>query len=236
MTSPRMAGAGRGAVTLIEMMFFGAIAAIVLVGAIGILSKGSHILEVGRRTSGSQVDLRLLLETLSDDANELVYLEDGAAMDSGGSGGDSLKLVVKSTRNEVGLTVPPAPSLRKIEYKLGAVEPRTKLRECTRTVSVVDPGTAGGGTPVTRTVARSIAKMRVWPVAAIPLPDKRYQLVAASDNRAKQPGATVACLVVDVTVGLPSGTASSDSSSVTSVVTKIWSRNRVLEIARGGLQ
>ena len=73
-------------------------------------------------------------------------------------------------------------------------------------------------------------------MAAIPLPDKRYHLVAASDDRAKQPGGTVACLVVDVTVGMPSGTSSADSSSVTTVVTKVWCRNRVLEIARGGLQ
>ena len=221
--------------TLIEMMFFGAIGAIVLVGVIGLLSRGGRILEVSRRTSGAQVDLRVLLETLTEDANELVYLEDAAPLDTGGSGEPSLKFVVKSTRNETGLNTPPAASLRKIEYKLGAPDATTKLRDCTRTVALLNAGPAGGG-QASRILARTIARMRIFPVAAIPLPDKRYHLVAASDDRAKQPGGTVACLVVDVTVGMPSGTTSADASSATTVATKVWCRNRVLEIARGGLQ
>ncbi|MBI4868901.1 MAG: hypothetical protein HY816_18330 [Candidatus Wallbacteria bacterium] len=223
------------AATLIEMIFFGAIASIVLVGVVGLLSRGGRLLEVSRRTSGAQVDLRVLLETLTEDANELVYLEDPAPLDSSGTGEPTLKFVVKSTRNESGLSVPPAPSLRRVEYKLGAPDGATKLRDCTRTVTLVG-GSGGGGGGAPRTMARSIARMRVWPVAAIPLPDKRYNLVAAADDRAKLPGATVACLVVDVTVGMPSGETSADASSVTSVVTKLWCRNRVLEIARGGLQ
>lgn len=229
------AAGSRRATTLIEMIFFGALGVVVLIGIVGLLTRGSRMLEVSRRASGSQTDLRVFLETLTEDVNELVYLEDGAPFDSTSGAADrAVGFVVRSTRNESGLSASTTPTLRRIEYKLGAPPTGSNLRPCSRSVTVLTSGSAAGEQS-SRVLVKGLARLRAWPVAAVPQPDRTYRLAAAADPKARLPGATVACLIVDVTMGEPATAASVDQTSVTSVVTKLWCRNRILELGRGGL-
>jgi hypothetical protein len=230
------AGGSRRATTLVEMVFFGALGVVVLVGIIGLLSRGSRMLEVSRRASGAQTDLRVFLESLGEDVNELVYLEDGAPFDSATSAADkAIGFVVRSTRYEAGISASTEPTLRRIEYKVGSAPAGSNLRTCSRSVTVLTSG-SGAGEQSSRVLVKGLARLRAWPVAAAPQPDRTYRLVSATDPKAREPGATVACLIVDVTMGEPATQASVDQTSVTTVVTKLWCRNRILELGRGGLR
>lgn len=222
----------RRAVTLVEAMIFGAIASILLVGIIGMLTKGSTILELGRRTSGSATDFRSVLETMSEDVAELVYLEGpGAAADAAGGG---ISFVIRSSRAERGIGGSAA-SLRRVEYKL--VKSGDEPGQVTRTVTVLGGGPAGGGSTGALKITRSgIATLKAWPVAIVPKPPGSYALALASDGRARQPGASVACLVVHIADALPPRDLAIEDKARMALVTKLWCRNRVLELARGVLQ
>jgi hypothetical protein len=216
----------RRGVTLVEAMIFGAIASVMLVGIIGLLTKGTTILELGRRTSGSATDFRSVLELLSEDVAELVYLEGGgAAKDAAGAG---ISFVIRSTRAERG--VAPASSLRRVEYKL--VGSGDDPKQVVRTVTAVGGGSGTGSAQITRS---GIATLKAWPVAFVPQ-GSGYKLALASDGRAGQPGASVACLVVQIADALPPRDKAMENKARMSLVTKLWCRNRVLELARGVLQ
>lgn len=221
----------RRGVTLVEAMIFGAIASIMLVGIIGLLTKGTTILELGRRTSGSANDFRSVLETMSEDVAELVYLEgSGGAADAAGGG---ITFVIRSSRAERGIGGGAA-SLRRVEYKLTGTE---DPRQVTRTVTVLSAGPAGGGSSGPQQITRSgIATLKAWPVAIVRRPAGGYALALATDGRAGQAGASVACLVVQIADALPPRVKTIENKARMSLVTKLWCRNRVLELARGVLQ
>lgn len=220
----------RRGTSLIEMVFFGGIASIVLIAIVGMLARGSRFVELGRRTSGAQTDLRAVLEVLAEDAGECVQLE-GAGGEMDAAGGFSF--LIRSSRAEKGI---PAgqPSLRKVEYKLEGTDP---LKDVVRTVTVQGGG-AGGGTPE-RLVRAGISKFHAWPIAVVPKGNS-YVLKPATDGQARQAGASIACLVVEISAGqLPSGGPAAnqlESDLVSTIVTKLWCRNRVMELARGALK
>lgn len=214
----------RRAVTIIEMVLFGAIASGVIIGIVAILTKGTKILELGRRSSGSQTDFRLVLETLSEDVAELVHLETGAGgeMDAAGGG---IKFTMRSSRAERGISGGTA-SMRRVEYKI--VD-----GDVVRTVTVID---AGGGSGESRLTRSGIGKLKAWPVAAVPKTGNGFTLCPATDSRADKAGATVACLVVEISDSLAQREQTLENRPKSSLVTKLWCRNRVLELARGVLQ
>ena len=217
--------------TLVESIIFGAIASIVAIGIIGLLSRGSKIVELGRQSSSASSDLKLLLETLSEDASELVYLDnDGKKFDGTGK----LSFVVRSTRSEAGLGAPPTGTtgLRRIEYR---IEGNEKLKDVIRAVTQLGPNGAAGTAAEHRLVTHGVASLKVWPVAAIPAGPK-YELMFADADPTHKAGATVACLVVEVTVGEPAGDKSMETQTAAKVVTKLWCRNRLLELSRGSLR
>lgn len=216
----------RRGVTLVEAMIFGAIASLLLVGVIGLLTKGTTILELGRRTSGSATDFRSVLELLSEDVAELVYLVGGGGeADAAGAG---ISFVIRSTRAERG--VPPASSLRRVEYKL--VGSGDDPKQVVRTVTAVGGGGASSSAQITRS---GIARLKAWPVAFVPK-GSGYAMALATDARAGKAGASVACLVVEIADALPPRDVTIENKARMSLVTKLWCRNRVLELARGVLQ
>lgn len=225
----------RSGTTLIEAMIFGAIASLVFVGLIGLISRGSKIVELGRRTSSSGTDLKILLETLSEDCAELVYLENDANFYTSATAGSKLAFVVRSTRAESGLVTPPAGStgLRKIEYRLEGTE---KLKDVIRAVTVMGPSGPVGSPADHTLVKKGLASLKAWPVAAVPKAGGKYELIFAKEPVAKQAGATVACLVVEVVAGEAAGETGIESQTVTKLATKLWCRNRLLELSRGSLR
>lgn len=223
----------RRATTLVEAIIFGAVASLVVVGLIGLLSKGSKIVELGRRTSSAGSDLKVLLEVLSEDAAELVYLEnDGKPY----LGTGKLSFVVRSTRAESGVAASPTGStgLRRIEYRLDGTK---KLKDVMRTVTPLGATAPVGSPSEHRLVTEGIASLKVWPVAAVPAGGK-YELTFADKAPAKEQGATVACLVVEVVAGeaVSDKPLDIENSTVAKVVTKLWCRNRLLELSRGSLR
>lgn len=223
----------RRGTTLVEAIIFGAIASLVAVGLIGLLSKGSKIVELGRRQSGTGQDLKILLETLSEDCAELVYVENNGDPYLGTG---RLGFVVRSTRAETGLATPPNGStgLRKIEYRLEGTE---KLKDVVRTVTVLDGNRRPVGAGVDHTLVKAgVASLKAWPVAAVPKAGGKYELTFANTQPAKDVGATVACLVVEVAAGEASGETAIESQTVTKLATKLWCRNRILELSRGSLK
>jgi len=217
--------------TLMEMMMFSAIGIVVIITMVGLLTQGSKLLGIGRRASGTQGALRQLLETLAEDAAELVSLENnGAPYDS--AGGGTFSFVIRSSRNEGGYGGPAG--LRKVEDKL---EGTGELKDCVRTVTEV----GGGGATVTHKVATdAITLLKIWPMAVVrsTAGGPRYQVTAANAAGADDPGSTVACLVVDVSAGQGVGDQVTDleNQPVTAIVTKLWCRNRIAELSRGALQ
>lgn len=229
----------RGATTLVELAFFGAIASIVAIAMVGLFARGNRLLELGRRSSASMEDLRVLLETLTHDAEELAYLEGPQPFDSEqAAAGPAFALVVRSSRVEDGLAATPAGTLRRIEYRLGPPGPGG-LRVCTRSVAYA---ASGGGPPsagTARVVATALKRLRVEPLVAVPhLPpapgSPLWTLAAASDPVASTKGSAVLCLLVDVTAGEPPGVLSAEQTTQTSVAVKLWCRNRLLQLPRGG--
>jgi Tfp pilus assembly protein PilW len=234
-----MTGAGRlrrGGMTIIEAMIFGAIASVVIVGIIGLLSRGSKILELSRRTSGAQVDLRVLMETLSEDVAETVML-DRSAIDSDSTAGKPLVLVIRSSRLESGLPAPAGTStgLRRVEYTLSG---SGTLKDAVRVVANADErGAATGSKSERRLVRAGIASLKTFGIAAVPDGSGKYSFQHATANAAGNRGSTVACLLVDVSAGEESGEKTDmEKQTVTSIVTKLWCRNRILEMGRGVIQ
>ncbi len=215
--------------SLIEMMLFGGIASFVLITIIGVLAKGTNIIELGRRTSGSTTDMRVALELLTEDVAEIVNFEGTGDKVDLASG--ALTFVIHSSRAEKGMS---GTGLRKVEWKLSGAG---KLKDVVRTVTA-QGGSGGSSGPVTL-VKEGIAKFAVWPMAATPVAGAaanapHWKLAIASGGH--QPGATPACVLVELAAGEVSGDKAIEGSSITKVVTKLWCRNRVLELARGALQ
>lgn len=223
----------RRGTTLVEAIIFGAIASLVAVGIIGLLTKGSKIVELGRQTASSASDLKIVLETLSEDAAELVYLEnDGKPMVAAG---DRFSFVVRSTRSETGLGAPPSggTGLRRIEYRLEGTE---KLKDVIRSVQQMGPGGPTGNASEHRLASKGVATLKIWPAAFVLAPVNGYSIMPVTDARSKAQGSTVACLVVEIVVGEEAGKTAIEQQTSTKVVTKLWCRNRMLELSRGALR
>ena len=220
--------------TLTEIVLFGAIAITVLIGIFGLLSRGSRILEIGRRTSSSQNDLRTVIERLTEDANELVYLDkDGSIYEGTGT---PLTFFVNTSREERGLSDPKA-GLRKIEY---ALEGSGELKSLKRTVTVIN-GTGSTPLPPRIIVESALKEFKVWSLVAVPNSGgpPSYKLKLASESSESDKGATVACFVIDVSAGLPAVKGAQEAMEKqpeARIVTRLWCRNRVLELARGALK
>ena len=236
-----------------EMVLFWTIGSMVLVIMIGLLSRGGKILELGRRTSGSQGDLKILVETMTEDAAELLCLTGSGQSFDSAVAATSFSFVVRSSRAEfdgppspigiLGLiqidqssTVPMAGGggLRRVEYRLDGTGP---LVDCIRTVTPLTNTLTPSAAAVTRTIVqKGIQRLQIWPVAAV-LQGTSYRLTMATDPAAANPGSTVACLLVDVTAGQQGpGNSDLDTSPITALVTKLWCRNRIMEIPRGVLR
>lgn len=225
----------RRGTTMVEAIIFGAIASLVFVGIMGLLSRGSKFIELGRRSSSSATDLKIIMETLSEDAAELVAIEGGGkAYDS--KNGGKLSFLVRSTRIEKAGAPPQGSSgLRRIEYRIEGTE---ELKDCIRKVTALGADPKGaGGTPSEHTlVKKGVVSLKVWPVAAIPRTGQPYGLALADADGFDKQGATMACLVVEVGIGAAAGETSTEKQTASTVVTKLWCRNRILELSRGALK
>lgn len=220
--------------TLVEIIVFGAIGIALVLTVIGFLTQGTRLLSIGRKTSGIQTALRILVGTLSEDAAELVHLVgDGKPWDSGTGG--SFSFVISSNRTESGLTG--SGTQRQITYSL---EGEGVLKTIVRHVQV--QGSAPSETR--QELARnSISRIRIWPLSAFrnTATDPgapRFLLVEARDPLAHRPGSTVVGIVVDIQAGEGVGSAEDavERQPIAALVTKLWCRNRILELARGGLR
>lgn len=246
----------RAGTTVIEILFFSAIASIVIIAVMGLLSRGTNLFTRGRQISASQNDLRIVLEYLSEDAAELVFLDVGK-YDSGTSG-TNFSFVTKSSRKEKDLD-PDHQGLRRVVY---TVEGSGTLKSVTRAVTLLDEGgnAIGGQGPSSRTLVRDgIKHLKIWGIAALPkpppapgatpLPGPTYSLkpanpqdpadaVGNSSNAqsTKAKGTTVACLVVDISAGEAASEKAIDKQSTSRIVTRLWCRNRILEVSRGALK
>ncbi len=225
----------RRGLTVVELALFGALGTVVLVGAVGTLARSTKLAEISRRTGGAQIELRLTLETLAEDVAETVWFEDAAPFDSSSAAsGPGFRFVVRSTRTESGLAAPAGPSLRRVEYRLMAPAGASGERDLSRSVTLVGPA---GGAGSTRTVSRGVARLRLWPIAAVPVSSsKRYNLVAAAEPAARAPLATPACVLVACDVGEALGSTRLEQTPAASLVTKLWCRNRMADLSRGGLR
>jgi len=224
----------RRATTIVEAVIFGAIASLVVVGIIGLVTRGSKLVDFSRRTSATSSDLKNVLEKLSEDAAELVYLDNsGKAYDSS-QGGTKLSFVVRSTRSE-SLPAPPsgATGLRRIEYRLDGSD---KLKDCIRTVTQLGPNNQAAGSTEEKLAVKGVSSFKVWPIAAVPQAGGKYVLSLADAQPAGLGGATVACLLVEVSAGEASSDSALESQTVTKLATKLWCRNRVIELSRGALR
>lgn len=221
-------------VTLVEMLMFGGIGIAVMLTMVGFLTQGTRLLGVGRRTSATQGALRVLLRVMAEDAGELVHLEN-SGKDFDSSQDPALTFVIDSNRTEPGLTATEESGLRRVSYRLvgsGA------LKSVERRVEKLSgqPGSS------TRTLAReAIRSLKVFFVSAYRNSGSgqpRYRLTRGTTAEAKRPGSTPVCLVVDVEAGEGVGFEETEieRAPITSIVTKLWCRNRVLELARGGLR
>lgn len=209
------------------MVLFGGIASILLIAVISLISRGTKFVELGRRTSGAQTDLRTVLELMAEDVGEMVQLEGtGGEMDAAAG----FSFLIKSSRAEKGIDAG-KPSLRKIEYKFDGAGP---LKDVVRTVTV-QGGPGGGGSE--RLVRAGVTKLKAFPIAAVPKASS-FVLKPANDGQARQPGATPVCLVIEISAGqaLPGATVQLEQDQVSTIVTKLWCRNRVMELARGALR
>lgn len=222
--------------TLVEALVFGLIGFGVLMLVVGFLTRSSQLIGVGRETSAVQGTLRQLLATLGDDAGEMVHLDaPGADYDS--NTGGKFSFVIHSRRAERGLPGTGEAGMRRVEYTL---EGTGSNRTCFRTVTKLD-GTSG-------TVRESVGdadltRLRICPLVAFrnpsPAPGQpRYFLTRGNAPEAGVPGSTPVCLVIDVQAGEAIGNQKTDidKAAITSIVTKLWCRNRVLELGRGGLR
>lgn len=222
--------------TLTEALVFGAIGVGVLLMVIGFLTRSSALIGSSRETSATQNTLRILLATLGEDAAEIVHLDaPGGDYDSNGSG--KLSFVVHSRRAERGLAGTGEAGLRRIEYVL---EGSGSSRTCFRTVTKLD-----GTTGTTRDAVgdADLTRLRVFPLVAFrnptPAPNQpKYFVARGNAGEAALPGSTPVCLVIDVQAGEAVGFQRTEieKAPITSIVTKLWCRNRVLELARGGLR
>ena len=228
----------RRGTSLVEAIIFGAIASLVVVGIIGLLSKGGKLVELGRRTSSSGSDLKIVIETLTEDTAELVFLGNDGKPYLSTEPGAKLSFVVRSTRAESGLGAPPTGStgLRKIEYSL---EGDGTLKDVIRTVQMLGANNAATGSVSKGVVVKKgVASLKVWPIAAVPQPAGGYLLamVDIGSGPTKQAGATVACLLMELVAGEAAGDTAIESQTTTKIATKLWCRNRILELSRGALR
>lgn len=231
--------------TLVELVFASALATLVMVGLVGLLTHGTRLLEISRQTSSTQEDARKLFAIMARDAGELLYFVDGDPFDSGGAArATGFRFVVRSNRVEEGLEVPDGPTLRRVEYSTKVGLKGSSIVQYVRSVTLLEPaapaGAGGGGSAAGRTVRRSLVpsltRLRIEPLAAVPAAaGGGYELVPASDGRARQAGASPMCLVVSASLGDPAGTSSVERTPATTLVTKLWCRNRLLELSRGNL-
>jgi hypothetical protein len=223
----------RNGTTLVEALIFGAVAMVVIMGVIALLTRGGRIMDLGRRTSSAQIALRTFIETLDTDAGELLYLADGITSYDSSDQAKTFAFYVRSTRPERGIASAETdrPRLRRIEYK---VEGTGESKDLIRSVKLEGPGTPGTGQ---RTLVQAgISRLRIRPVIAI-RQGPGYKLAMASDPAAELPGSTPMCLVVEVQTGekVKLSDQAIDEQPLTNVVTKLWCRDRISELSRGAL-
>lgn len=224
MTAAIRSRASRG-VTLVELLVFSAIASLVLMAAIGFLVRGGRIIGLGQQSSAAQIELRSLLEALTRDVEELEHLEQPGEYDSAAGGGSAaLAFTIVTPRPQGG--GPGAGSFARVLYRCVADGPGGA--RCERSAA------KGGAPPEVRTVARSVTRLRLVPMVAVPDPLRHFRIVASTDPACRAEGAGPICILADISIGQESKAQTVGQAPVTSVAAKLWCRNRLLELARGG--
>lgn len=214
--------------SLVEALLFGAIASFVLIAAVGLLTRGTRLLELSRRSSSAHGEARILLETLAKDLEQLVSLESPAGLESAAG---PLDFAFVTETDGVG-----APRSERVEYRLVGSANQARTRVCWRkSSSAASPGASGSDEPLCRSVRwlrlAPVVVRRRSAVAAGPL----FDLLPANAPAAGLDGTSVAFVAVDLGVGEPTGTQQIDSSTTVALTTKLWCRNRLLELGRDGI-
>lgn len=228
----------RRAFTLAEAALFGALALLVAGTMVALATRGGWLLELSRRSAGSAEELRVLMETMTRDAEELAYVESGEPFDSTQPGPNGFRWIVRTSSDEPGMSPPKPATLRRIEYKLGPPAANTGLRTCERTVEIAAQGATAANSG-RRRLATMVSRLRIEPLAAVPARGPSggaplFHLARALDPEARSPGAALICLLVELEIGLPAGERAIEETTAISTVTKLWCRNRLLELPRGG--
>ena len=220
----------RSAFTIVEISIFGLLACMLLVAAFELLTSGSKIFDVARRSAGSQVELQGFMETFTKDVESLVYIQSASPVEIGAAGG-SYTFAVKSATYEAGLPPATVPEVRKVTYTFKTAG--NNLCDIQR--AVVKIGQSGRidditGPTATRFVARGLSKLKISPFIWVPKDrDKGYLLLPATDGQATKEGAGVACLSVSLTIGEPPS-SQEGLKLLPTITTRVWCHNRLLAL------
>jgi prepilin-type N-terminal cleavage/methylation domain-containing protein len=216
--------------TLTEVLITVIIGLVIFVAVMEIYTGGTTILGRAARTSAMQVELQGLMEVLTRDAEELLTVKGGATFDA--EAGGSLVMVVQSKRYEPGLPPAKDEAYRRVEYKVKTGGKKGFAVE--RTVAVLNDvskiDAASGGSP--RTVARNILKLKVVPMAFVPVENEGFKIGPAKDMKEEASGP--AFLIVEMALADQPG-ATEDEKAVPALATKLWCRNRAFMPARFGV-
>lgn len=221
------------AFTLVEILIVSALIVVVLYAAYKVFISTGRTLDRARRSAGSQIELENLLEQLTIDAQELVFLEKTTDLVATGSSapGEAYRFAIRSGRAEAGLTAlaGQATSLRRVSYQLQAGKFGLDMK---RSVVALDP--SGGinsvqGTETSRVLSRGILEFKVVPLVWGPAGGGKYAIGPASGPLANVEGSGVACLCVTVKVGeaVPSPEMEKDLPYLS---TRLWCRDRLLQL------
>lgn len=225
----------RDGFTLVEISVFFLIGVITLLLVLDFFTGSGRILKRVKRTAAGQTDLQTFVETLATDLEELAYFKEAKSLEVKESASGTWDLVILSNREETGLTKPSAPELRQVTYQFAPSrkQGRTKV---SRSVAQLKPGgkigeklTTGG----TRDLIDTILECRIVPFIWTPVPAKGYRLAAATDPSANEEGAGAACVSLTLKISEPTGDAEQEGGDL-AITTRLWSRARLLALAREG--
>ena len=221
--------------SLVEIMVFFLVAVIVLLIVLDLFTGSGRIIKRAQRTAAGQSELQTFTETLATDIEELAYFKEAAPLDVKDGGAGKWELVILSNREETGLTKPSAPELRQVTYEFSASKTKGASK-VTRQVAQLKPGgklddklTTGG----TSQVGDSIFACKIVPFIWTPVPGTGWRLTSASDASANEEGSGAACVSLSIKVSEPAGDKEKEGGDI-SLTTRLWSRARLLALAREG--
>lgn len=218
--SPRIRSAARG-VTLVDVLIAVALGGAILAAFVSLFGLGSRMVATGSKSSAAHTDLRILLETLARDFDELSRL---AALNAGER---LVEMDVQSARPEPGLD--PACRTRRVTYS--QVRREGGQHTLSRAVVELERGAPKGG-PLSRVVSRTVLSARLVAMVA-----QREPAFWLEPLEALAPGAAEArdalCVLVDLVVGEPGEPRTAAEESRATLAVKLWCGSNLTRMIEG---